>query len=293
MMSRFLLEKVWLSNIRDMESPLNGVDEMKGIPPMKVRLFGLVSTCFLVALLVLFISSQTQSQGNTSAGADGLSQAEQDLLNEINQVRAHPDVYSKYLQSLKPFFKGKDYQPNGQPSLKTNEGWDAVQDAIIFLSAAKPQGRLNTSRGLRLAAVTHFRDQNATGAIGHRGASSSMIEDRVKPFGTWQGAIGESLSYGNESARERVLTWLIDDGVVSRGHRKRLLSPDYNVAGLSCGAHPRFGTMCVLTLAGGFVDLQPAKTSAGASTNTANDNATRGKSNKAAPAKITPGRSHR
>ena len=255
---------------------------------MKVRLFGLASLCFSIALLVSLISPKTQSQGKKSAGEDGLSQAEQDLLNEINQARAHPDVYAKYLQSLKPFFKGKDYQPNEQPALTTEEGWDAVQDAISFLSTAKPQGLLNTSRGLRLAAVTHYKDQTATGATGHRGASSSMIEDRVKPFGTWQGAIGENLSYGNESARERVLTWLIDDGVASRGHRKRLLSADYKVAGLSCGAHPRFGTMCVLTLAGAFIELQPSKIRASASTNTANDKAASDKSNKSAPAKITP-----
>src|SRR2546430_12327792 len=254
---------------------------------MKVRLLGLASLCFSIALLVLLISLKTQSQGK-SGGEDGVSRAEQDLLNEINQARAHPDVYAKYLQSLKPFFKDKNYQPNGQPALTTNEGWDAVQDAINFLSTAKPEGLLITSRGLRLAAVTHLRDQNATGATGHRGASNSMIEERVKPFGTWQGAIGENLSYGNESARERVLTWLIDDGVASRGHRKRLLSADYKVAGLSCGAHPRFGTMCVLTLAGAFIELQPSKIRASASTNTANDKAASDKSNKSAPAKITP-----
>jgi len=70
----------------------------------------------------------------------------------------------------------------------------------------------------------------------------------------WQGGVGENLSYGNESARERVVTWLIDDGVSTRGHRTRLLSADYKVAGLSCGPHPEYGTMCVVTLAGGFVD---------------------------------------
>ncbi len=260
---------------------------------MKPRLFGLASLCVSAALLVSFVSSKTQSQGSKSTGEDGLSQSEQDLLNEINQARVHPDVYAKYLSSLRPLFNGKNYQPNGQPALTTEEGWDAVRDAINFLSAAKPQEPLNTSRGLRVAALTLFRDQNATGATGHLGASSRMIEDRVKPFGTWQGAIGENLSYGKESARERVLTWLIDDGVASRGHRKRLLSADYQVAGLSCGPHPSFDTMCVLTLAGGFIDLQPAKTRASASTNTANDNATSGKSNKSAPAKITPRRSHR
>ena len=83
---------------------------------MKVRLFGLASICFLVALLVSFISVESQSQRNKIAGEDGLSEAEQDLLNEINQARAHPDVYAKYLRSLKPFFKGKDYQPSEQPA---------------------------------------------------------------------------------------------------------------------------------------------------------------------------------
>src|SRR2546428_14004833 len=115
------------------------------------------------------------------------------------------------------------------------------------------------SPGLCLAAATHVKDQSGTGATGHKGADRTFIEERVKPFGTWQGAIGENLTYGNDSARERVLTWLIDDGFATRGHRKRLLSSDYKVAGLSCGPHPEFGTMCCLTLAAGFTDLQPAR----------------------------------
>jgi hypothetical protein len=85
----------------------------------------------------------------------------------------------------------------------------------------------------------------------------------VKPFGNWQGGIGENLSYGNESARERILTWLIDDGFASRGHRKRLMSADYKVAGLSCGPHPEYGTMCCLTVAGSFIDAGTVKSSTG------------------------------
>jgi hypothetical protein len=89
-----------------------------------------------------------------------------------------------------------------------------------------------------------------------------MIEARVKAFGNWQGAIGENLSYGNESARERVLTWLIDDGFATRGHRKRLMSADYGAAGLSCGKHPQYEKMCCLTLAGSFMDSVAAKPAA-------------------------------
>jgi hypothetical protein len=96
--------------------------------------------------------------------------------------------------------------------------------------------------------------------VGHKGSDSTFIEQRVKPYGTWQGGIGENISYGNDSARERILTWLIDDGFPSRGHRRRLLSNDYSVAGISCGSHPEFSAICVLTLAGGFTDMGSAAT---------------------------------
>jgi uncharacterized protein YkwD len=190
-----------------------------------------------------------------------LSEAERDLLTEINLVRANPQVYASYLEKMKPLFQGKQYTAVGRVPLMTEEGWTAVDEAIRFLRAAKPCGPLNPSRGLSLAAFAHVKDQSGTGATGHRGASG-MIEDRVKPFGNWQGGIGENITYGNDSARERLLTWLIDDGFPSRGHRMRLMSNDYKVAGVSCGSHPQFSAMCVLTLAGGFVDVPSGVTAA-------------------------------
>lgn len=229
---------------------------------MKVRL--LVLALCVLAMVVLFGgSAPTRSQTT-----DGLSQAERDLLSEINSARAHPGTYVSYLEQLKPLFNGKTYTPSGQEAYTTQEGWSAVEEAIKFMRAAKPQGSLNMSMGLCLAAATHVKDQSASGATGHKGADSTFIEERVKPFGIWQGGIGENLTYGNASARERVLTWLIDDGFASRGHRMRIMSENYRVAGVSCGSHPEFGAMCVLTLAGGFTESQAAKPVTNKNTNT-------------------------
>lgn len=233
---------------------------------MKVRLFPL-GLCTLV-IVVLFASNRMHSQTNQLAVGAGLSQAESELLSEINSARAHPGDYASYLEKLKPLFKGKVYTPSGQEAYATQEGWSAVEEATKFLRAAKPQGPLNMSPGLCLAAATHVKDQSGTGATGHKGADSAFIEERVKPFGNWQGGIGENLTYGNGSARERVLTWLIDDGFAGRGHRMRIMSENYRVAGVSCGPHPQFGAMCVLTLAGGFTELQPAQAATSPQTNT-------------------------
>jgi len=229
---------------------------MKGFPLLKAKtVWSATVLCLLAGVFPCSRGSAFgQSATKRASGDLILSAPEKDLLAEINALRAHPDKYVTYLEGLKPFFKGKQYQPGKQRSFTTKEGWVAVEEAIAFLRSVKSPAPLSLSRGLCLAASTHVKDQAGNGATGHKGSDNSLIENRVKPFGAWDGAIGENLSYGNETARDRILTWLIDDGVASRGHRKRILSADYKVAGLACGPHPEYGVMCVLELAGGFKD---------------------------------------
>ncbi len=225
-----------------------------------------VAVLVLLAAVVFGFTVSVAAQTKSTTGTNPLSVPERDLLNEINEARAHPQVYASYLEKLKPMFSGKEYRRAGHPSLMTEEGWPAVEDAIKFLQTVKPAPPLSFSQGLYLAAQSHVKDQSASGKTGHTGSDRTLVEERVKPYGTWQGGIGENITYGDDSARERILTWLIDDGVPSRGHRLKLLSNDYNVAGISCGAHPEFSAMCVLTVAGGFTDV--ASSSATNSTRT-------------------------
>src|SRR5258708_2419738 len=212
---------------------------------MKVRIVGLVTLCALT--LILSIPGTREGHSQTTKGAH--SKAEQDLLNEINQARANPQAFASYLEKLKPQFRGKEYKTETL-AVTTEEGWSAVEDAITFLRAAQPVGPLSTSEGLYLAAIAHVKDQSGSGATGHKtSGSGGLVEDRVKPFGNWQGGIGENLSYGNESARDRILTWLIDDGFANRGLRRRLMSADFEVVGLSCAPHAGYGARLFLTVA--------------------------------------------
>jgi uncharacterized protein YkwD len=176
------------------------------------------------------------------------------VLKEINLARTRPAEYAAHLEKLKPLYKGNVYHAPGGTPLATQEGWKAVEEAIAFLRALKPLQPFGFSDGMCSGAGELVKDQSRTGATGHKGSDGSFCEQRITRYGSWVSPVGENLSYGRHSARERVIQLLIDDGFANRGHRKRLLDPSYKVAGVSCGEHPSEGTLCVITIAGGFTD---------------------------------------
>jgi uncharacterized protein YkwD len=215
----------------------------------------LASAILLLSALQLVASAQ-------SAQNDFLSAPEQDVLKELNLARTRPGEYAAYLERLRPLYKGLTYEPAPGKAEETQEGWAAVEEAISFLRASKPLPPLSASRGMCGGAGELVRDQSKSGATGHKGSDGSFCEARTMKFGAWSGPIGENLSYGQLSARDRVITLLIDDGFSSRGHRKRILDPAYTVAGVACGDHSTMGSMCVITIAGGFNDAATPKNAA-------------------------------
>lgn len=202
----------------------------------------------------LLFSTRVGAQKGPNANA--LSPLEQEIVQEINLARTRPQEYISYLQQMRPFFKGNIYQPPGRNALTTQEGASALDEAIGALRQTQPLKPYELSRGMCLGANVLVKDQGPKGFTGHKGTDGSYCEQRIERFGTWQGTVGENISYGKDAARQRILTLLIDDGVANRGHRTRLLSPDYKVVGVSCGDHTQLGIMCVITFAGGYTDKQ-------------------------------------
>lgn len=211
-----------------------------------------------LALLLCALPPAPRAQEMAAAVGRGTHAAlEQEIAREINLARTRPAEYAAFLEQLRPLFRGREFRQPGRPALLTEEGVGALDEAVRHLRAARPAAPLEISAGMCSGAAELVKDQAASDRTGHRGTDGSFCEQRVGRFGIWSGDIGENLSYGAETARERVMTLLIDDGFANRGHRARLLNPAFGVVGVACGGH-QLGAVCVITLAGGFTHKSAA-----------------------------------
>jgi uncharacterized protein YkwD len=73
-------------------------------------------------------------------------------------------------------------------------------------------------------------------------------------YGAWQRKVAENIAYGGRSARGVIVQLIVDDGVPDRGHRMNIFDPEYRVVGVGCGPHVRFGDMCVIDFAAGYLE---------------------------------------
>lgn len=224
-----------------------------------------LSAITLTLALFVFTMPAVVGRVNRSASqpADALSSTEAELVTEINLLRADPPKYAMYLEQMKKYYKGKDYKPPGETmSLITVEGVSAVDEAIKALRATKPLPPYTMSPGMCSAAKDHAKDIRRSGNSGHKGTDGSTVETRVSRYGTFSNGVAENIFYESTGAREAVKGWLVDDGVPNRGHRRNLLSTNYRYLGVAVGERSDAGSMCVLTIAGDFVE-----TKAGPATN--------------------------
>ena len=175
------------------------------------------------------------------------------VLAEINLARNEPRTYAGFLREFRKLFHGKYYVvPGNTTRMQTNEGAKAVDEAIKVLARQKPLQALAWSNGLSAAAAELAEDQGRSGGTGHTGRQGDGMQERIERHGKWERNIAENIGYGPTDARNMVMQLIVDDGVPNRGHRKNTFSAAFDTAGVACGTHPRYGSMCVIDFAGGF-----------------------------------------
>lgn len=163
---------------------------------------------------------------------------ESQVLSELNEVRANPSAYANWLSRVKN-------------SITTIEGSGVIDEAIHALRSTESMPPLQHSMGMSIAARDHVKDQGPKGTIGHTDSNGAGPCQRVARYGVLPHPQGcsENVSYGMMTPQDVVRQLIVDDGVPDRGHRKIVLNPRLAIAGIACGAHVRYRTMCVIDYA--------------------------------------------
>lgn len=175
------------------------------------------------------------------------------VIREMNLARQNPAVYADFIADLRANFQGNVLVLPGHTRIRTKEGTRALDEAIQFLRTTQPLAPLANSAGLSHAAADQCVDQ-ASGGFGHGGSDWSNPSARMNRHGMLTGAWAENISYGKATARDVVLALIIDDGLSGRKHRKNIFNPSYVVSGAAFGRHAKFGTMCSVEFASGYME---------------------------------------
>lgn len=173
------------------------------------------------------------------------AELERAILAEINFARTRPRRYAERLRGYRKLFRGKTVRYPGNPDgLLTKEGVRAVDEAIVFLEKQPPLAPIAPSPLLARAAADHVVEQGPRGATGHISSDGANPIVRVQRRGGGN-YVAEAITYGPPSAVEVVRQLIVDDDVPGRGHRRTLYAAELRFAGVACGPHRIYRTMCV------------------------------------------------
>lgn len=142
-----------------------------------------------------------------------LSFADQ-MVQELNLARKSPRGYAQIVASY--------------PGVSQQDRNETIQ----FLNQAGAcTNTLSLDPGLTQVSDDWVRVQGATGGTGH----GNFLE-RFRRVGTYM-AIAENLAYGNQTARDAVVQWIIDAGIQGKGHRVNIYNCFYDQVGVAQGSH--------------------------------------------------------
>jgi len=207
---------------------------------------------FICLLFVIFpaISVCSQDTGlfsraewekaNTAAGANYLSSEEKEVFRYLNLVRLNGE---KFFDSfLEVYIKHN----NDLYSEKIESNNSYLISLKKYLRKINDLQLIYPDERIFKAAMYHANDMGKNGSTGHNSSDGTGFFDRMRHFMGTEYYLSENCSYGYGNALDIVCNLLLDNGIPSLGHRKNILNPEQNMAGVSIRPHTVFETNCVI-----------------------------------------------
>lgn len=173
-------------------------------------------------------TTSSSSSNNGNASTSTMSSAEQQMIDEINVMRKDPKGYVKHVEEYINQVKNDAMLDAAYKS----EEIATAKELINELKNLNPLPILEPHQGLHRVGITHGKDVQKQGMIGHKGSDGSWPWDRVRRD-TELSDGNENLVAGGNTVKESLMILLVDSGIPGRGHRKTLLEPKWTY----CGAY--------------------------------------------------------
>jgi hypothetical protein len=171
---------------------------------------------------------ETVKKARTADDADFLSDDEKKVILYANLARANGRLFASTF--LDEYIKIKKLKPNRY----TRTLYDELQQ-VSDLPMLIPESDLYK------VAREHASRSGKKGYEGHKG-----FKQRFTPLMNKYAEVGENIYYGPYTPLEIVIQLLIDEGIEDLGHRKNLLSPNFNSIGVAIKPHKTYEYNCVM-----------------------------------------------
>jgi ferredoxin len=164
-----------------------------------------------------------------------MSDFNEELLGEINTLRTNPKKYARTISKYINYFKDKLLcLPGSNAGIQTEEGPEAYQEAVDFLSQQSRIEPLKPSKGLcRIA-------EDFVAAV-QKPESNDLenldMEEIINKYGNFSGSFSRAMDFGGETPEQAIINLIVSDGDKSRGQRDSLLSTEIKRVGLANGNH--------------------------------------------------------
>ena len=171
---------------------------------------------------------------------------EEQLVNEINELRTNPKEYSEKVKKYVRYFAGKVLKiPGTKAGIRTEEGAAAYEEAADYLinfdTELKP---LEPSKGLGRICADFLEKAKSVEPDEIR---SIDLEGIIENYGSFSGSLNRAMDFGGEDPEQVIMNLLVCDGDPNRGNRESLLSPDFHKVGVAFAEHPTYG-FCTLII---------------------------------------------
>jgi uncharacterized protein YkwD len=182
------------------------------------------------------------------APAHAQTSFERQVLEALNTARSNPAAYAQQLREYRGYFHANLLHYPGQSvDIQTQEGVVVVDETIGFLGHQPALQPVMEGVMLEENAASQVADQARHGGEGHLGSDGSTPAERMRRRGGGT-YVAEVIAYGPLDPTDVVRQLIVDDGVADRGHRSIIYSGELRFAGVACGPHPEYRTVCVIDL---------------------------------------------